>query len=157
MTDFITDLLQLKGSEEIDVKILPSDANTVVLELQWKAREKFCPVCGFRMHSKGVYTRTVKHPILQDGRLLVLKLKQRKWKCQNPDCGFFEADKFPFVGRNRRITDTTDILIVQSFKDFNLSARQIADKFHVTDTYALTVFDRYVDMPRLKLPPGNQH
>lgn len=27
----------------------------------------FCPICGTKMHSKGIYTRTVNYPVLQDG------------------------------------------------------------------------------------------
>jgi len=117
-----------------------------------RSNVKTCPVCGFRMYSKGVYTRTVKHPLLVDNRLVLLKLRQRKWSCQNSDCRHFETDSFPFIGKNRRITDYTDYLIVQDFRDFNLSAVQIAEKYKVSDTYALSVFDRYVDLPRLKLP-----
>lgn len=152
MTDFTTNLLRLKGIEELEVKVLPSEASLLVLEMQFPLTPKYCPICNFRMYSKGVYTRTVKHPILQDGRSLILKLKQRKWKCSSSRCTQFCTDEFSFVGKNRRVTDVVDILIVQAFKDFNLSARQIAKSFHVTDTYALTTFDRYVDMDRLKLP-----
>ena len=152
MTDFTTDLLQLKGIDGINVKVLPSDAASIVLELEWPIKDKFCPCCGFKMYSKGIYQRTVKHPILQDGRVLLLHLNQRKWKCQNPECGLFCKDDFPFVSKNKRVTDVTDILIVQAFKDYNLSVRQIAQRFSVTDTYAHNTFDRYVDLPRLKLP-----
>ena len=42
----------------------------------------------------------------------------------------------------------TDLLIVQSFKDASLSASQIAKRFHVSDTYAIYTFQRYVDMRR---------
>jgi len=152
MKDFIMDLLQLKDSGELKATILPSDSSSVIIELELPLKVKACPFCGYRMYSKGVYTRTVKHPLLQDGRLLMLKLKQRKWKCDNSLCGYFETDKFSFVDKNRRITNATDFLILRDFKDYNLSARQIADRFHVTDTYVLNVFDRYVDMPRLTLP-----
>lgn len=152
MTDSIINLLQLKDSTGIEAKILPSDSSTLLVELKRPLKPKFCPMCSFRMYSKGTYTRTVRHPILQDGRILILKLVQRKWKCQNPNCNYFETDQFSFVDKNRRVTNTTDLLIVQNFKDFNLSARQIAKQFFVTDTYALNTFDRYVDMPRLRLP-----
>ena len=61
------------------------------------------------------------------------------------------SDSFPFVDRNRRVTNAIDLLILDSFRDFNLSASQIAIRFNVSDTYAIRVFDRYVDLPRLKL------
>ena len=31
----------------------------------------YCPICGFRMHSRGVKKRTINHPILQDGYSLI--------------------------------------------------------------------------------------
>jgi len=123
MKDFIMDLLQLKDSGELKATILPSDSSSVIIELELPLKVKACPFCGYRMYSKGVYTRTVKHPLLQDGRLLMLKLKQRKWKCDNSLCGYFETDKFSFVDKNRRITNATDFLILRDFKDYNVSLR----------------------------------
>lgn len=43
------------------------------------------------------------------------------------------------------------ILIVDAFRDPNMTASQIARKFNVSDTYALTTFSRYVDMHRRQL------
>ncbi len=40
---------------------------------------------------------------------------------------------------------------LKAFKDLNLSAASIARKFHVSDTYVLKVFDRFVNMKRLPL------
>ena len=59
--------------------------------------------------------------------------------------------QLPFRWQNRRVTNAIDFLIFDSFRDFNLSASQIAARFNVSDTYAIRVFDRYVDLPRLKL------
>ena len=103
------------------------------------------------MHSKGIYTRTVNHPILQDGTQLVLKLNQRRWKCLNPVCGNTCNDSFSFVDPKRRNTNATDISIVMSFKDAQLSAAQIAKRFSVSDTYVIQLFARFVDMPRRQL------
>ena len=151
MNNFITYLLNLKDTHKLNAEIIPSPPSELVIRLEYPPEAKFCPVCGFRMHSKGVYIRTVNHQILQDGRKLVLKLHQHKWKCQNTECGHLVSDSFPFVGKNRRVTNAIDFLIVDSFRDFNLSASQIAAQFNVSDTYAIRVFDRYVDLPRLKL------
>lgn len=151
MNNFITYLLNLKDAHKLNSEIIPSPPSELVIRLEYPPEAKFCPVCGFRMHSKGVYIRTVNHQILQDGRKLVLKLHQHKWKCQNTECGHLVSDSFPFVGKNRRVTNAIDFLIFDSFRDFNLSASQIAARFNVSDTYAIRVFDRYVDLPRLKL------
>lgn len=85
MNNFITYLLNLKDAHKLNSEIIPSPPSELVSRLEYPPEAKFCPVCGFRMHSKGVYIRTVSHQILQDGRKLVLKLHQHKWKCQNTD------------------------------------------------------------------------
>lgn len=151
-SNFIMEFMNLKDLNTFDISVLPSDDSQIIFQVEHKACVKTCPLCGFRMHSKGFYTRTVKHPLLVDNRLILFKLRQRKWACQNPDCRHFETDSFPFIGKSRRVTDYIDYLIVQEFRDFNLSAVQIAEKYKVSDTYAITTFDRYVDLPRLKLP-----
>ena len=43
------------------------------------------------------------------------------------------------------------MLIVNVFRDLSASASAIAAKFHVSDTYVLDVFDRYVKLDRLPL------
>lgn len=50
------------------------------------------------MHSRGVKKRTINHPILQDGYSLILLIRQRRWRCSNPDC-LYEANRFLFATR----------------------------------------------------------
>lgn len=150
MNDNIIKLLNLEDSDLIvDGPVISKDVKTLTLTKQ--LQPTFCPVCGSKMHSKGIYPRTVNHPVLQDGTRLVLKLNQRRWKCINSVCAYTCNDSFSFVEPNRRNTSLTDISIVLAFKDIHLSAAQIAKRFSVSDTYAITLFSRYVDMPRRQL------
>lgn len=103
------------------------------------------------MYSKGIYERTVNHPIVQDGLPLVLKVQQRRWRCNNPACGHTMNDEFIFLEARKQNTKMTDMLIVDAFRDANMTASKIARLHNVSDTYALTVFSRYVDMPRRQL------
>ena len=109
------------------------------------------PICGFRMHSRGIKTRTINHPVLQDSYKLVLKLKQRRWRCTNPHCLYTTNESFNFVDKRKRNTNAADMLIINAFRDLSASASSIAEKFHVSDTYVLDTFDRYVKMDRLEL------
>lgn len=59
---------------------------------------------------------------VQDGFALRLILKQCRWKCTNPACAHEENENFAFISPGRRSTNLTDILILESFKDLNLSA-----------------------------------
>lgn len=146
----ITDLLNLEDKALQITDITVTDGiKTVTLETAPIAH--YCPICGFKMHSKGTKTRTVNHPILQDTYRLVLKLKQRRWRCTNPVCRYDEAETFKFVNKYRRNSNAADLLIVDAFRDLSNTAVSIAKKFHTTDTHALDVFDKYVKMERLPL------
>ena len=146
----ITDLLDLEDSEIIvdDIQI-QDQTKTIVLSTVPIAH--FCPSCGFKMHSRGIKVRTINHPILQDGYSLVLVLKQRRWRCTNPDCRYDLSESIKFVNKNRRTTNSTDLLIIDAYRNLLETSTSIANRFHVSDTYAHEVFDRFVKLDRLPL------
>ncbi len=61
------------------------------------------------------------------------------------------SESFKFVNRRRRTTNATDMLIVDAYKDLLETSVSIGKKFHVSDSYAHDVFDRYVKLDRLPL------
>lgn len=146
----ITELLDLEDSD-IFVSDIQVDGKRKTLTLETHPAIHFCPQCGFRMHSRGIKKRHISHPILQDGYELFLLLKQRRWRCTNPNCCYEVNEEFRFVSKNRRITNAADILIVFAFKNLSESASSIARRFHTSDTHVLEVFDRFVNMDRLPL------
>lgn len=146
----ITDLLDLEDSDIIISDIfIEGQTKTIVLETPAVAH--YCPTCGFRMYSRGVKNRTINHPILQDGYSLILILKQRRWRCSNPECLFSSNESFRFVNKRRRTTNATDMLIVEAYRNLLESSASIAKRFHVSDSHAHEVFDRYVKLDRLSL------
>ena len=146
----ITDLLDLEDSEIIISDITIQD-QTKTLTIETVPSAHFCPSCGYRMHSRGVKKRTINHPILQDNYQLILILKQRRWRCTNPECGYDISEAFKFVDKQRRSTNATDMLIVTAYKDLMATSATIASRFNVSDTYAHKVFDKYVSLARLPL------
>ena len=146
----ITELLNLEDSD-IFISDISIQATTKTLTLETKLYSHYCPSCGFRMHSKGIKNRTIKHPILQDNYELILILKQRRWKCTNPECNYDISDSFKFVNKRRRTTNATDMLIVYAYRDLMETSASIANRFHISDTHVHEVFDRYVKMDRLQL------
>ena len=146
----ITELLDLEDTDLIisDVSV---QGTTKTLTLETKPFPHFCPSCGFKMHSRSVKKRTIKHPILQDGYELVLLLKQRRWRCTNPQCAYDISESFKFVNQRRRITNASDMLIVSAYRNLMETSTSIADRFHVSDTHVHEIFDRYVKMDRLPL------
>ena len=146
----ITELLNLEDAD-ITISDISIQGTTKILTLETKLYAHHCPSCGYRMYSRGVKNRTIKHPILQDGYELILVLKQRRWMCTNPECKYNISDSFKFVNKSRRVTNATDMLIVCAYRDLMETSASIANRFHVSDTHAHEVFDRYVKMDRLPL------
>ena len=146
----ITELLNLEDLEII-ISYIQIQGTTKTLTLETQPCTHFCPSCGFKIHSRGVKKRTVNHPIFQDNYSLVLILKQRRWRCTNPECRYDISESFRFVNKNRRTTNATDMLIVDAYRNLMETSVSIANRFHVSDTYAHEVFDRYVKMDRLPL------
>ena len=146
----ITELLNLEDSD-IYISNICIEGTTKTLTLETKLYAHYCPSCGYRMDSRGVKKRTIKHPILQDNYELLLILKQRRWMYTNPECKYNISDSFKFVNKGRRTTNATDMLIVYAYRDLMETAVSIANRFHVSDTHAHEVSDRYVKMDRLPL------
>ena len=118
----ITDLLDLEDAN-ISISSIDIEGQTKTIYLETAPEAHFCPCCGFRMHSRGTKNRKINHPILQDNYKLVLILKQRRWRCTNPDCLYDISDSFKFVSKNRRTTNATDIYqaIKEEHEDHNYS------------------------------------
>ena len=146
----ITDLLDLEDSD-IFISDSKIEGTTKILTLETHPSAHYCPCCGFKMHSRGIKVRNISHPILQDGYELILRLKQRRWRCTNPDCRFESNEEFHFVNRNRRSTNATDMMIVLAFRDLSETSVSIAKRFNTSDTHVNEVFDRYVKLDRLPL------
>lgn len=145
----ITELLNLEDAD-IFISNISINGTKKILTLETKPIRHFCAVCGFKMYSRGIKVRTINHPVLQDGYELVLKLKQRRWRCTNKPCSYTINESFNFVDKRKRNTNATDMLIIHAFRDLSVSASSIASKYKVSDTYVLDTFDRYVKMDRLQ-------
>jgi len=151
MTDITTKLLGIED-DTINILSIKTHGKFKDIVVERTLEPQYCPFCQFRMYSKGCRERTVNHPILQDGFALRIILKQRRFKCQNTECGYLMQESFSFVEKRKRNTNATDLMIVNAFRDYNSSVKQIAKRFNVSDTYAYYTFLRYVDMKRRSMP-----
>ena len=61
----IFSLLDLEDEEICITNIYEEDSHKYIC-VETKPTAHYCPICSYRMYSKGVKTRTVNHPILQD-------------------------------------------------------------------------------------------
>lgn len=147
----IIDILNLVDAD-IEITDSVCTDNTLTIFISKKDSEHFCPLCGHILHSKGSSVRTINHPILQDGRKVVLMLKKRKWQCsRNPQCPHFESDSFSFAPAYQHSTTLVPVMIASELKNLNTTLKDVAERFNVSDTFVHSTFMRYVDMKRLPL------
>ena len=146
----ITDLLDLEDTDVI-ISGIRIQGQTKTITLETPPTAHFCPSCGYRMHSRGIKRRAINHPILQDNYSLFLILKQRRWRCTNPVCPYDISESFKFVDKHRRTTNASDMLIVDAYRNLLETSASIAKRFHVSDSHAYEVFDRYIKLDRLPL------
>ena len=82
------DILRLQDLEDEEVIItdISEENHHKYVTIETKPTAHYCPLCNYRIYSKGTKTRRINHPILQDTYSLSLILKQRRWKCSNKKC-----------------------------------------------------------------------
>ncbi len=76
-TSDILRLLDLED-EEISITNIYEENHHKYITIETKSTPHYCPLCHYRMYSKGTKNRTINHPILQDTYPLSLILKQRR-------------------------------------------------------------------------------
>lgn len=116
MDNDIISFLDFNPNDEIEILDISIFELTKYVEIRRKLIPTFCPLCGHRMHSKGIYKRHINHPILQDGYNIVIILHQRRWRCTNQMCSYCHNDEFSFVDKGKQNTYATVYLILQEMK-----------------------------------------
>lgn len=126
--------------------------DTRIVYVRKKYHPVYCPICGYRMHSKGLRDKTVRHPIFQDGFKFIIVLSYRRWECSNPECGNYIIDEFTFVEKDKSISSLTPFMILNSLKELTRTAASVAGQFNVSDTYVHNIVLTHLDFRPLKMP-----
>lgn len=139
-----------------DIELLSDDVDTVngirELHVIKKLSPVFCPICSYRMHSKGIRIRKVRHPIFQDGYKLIINVHERRWSCANENCNGYYVDEFTFIEKGKQISNITPLLILENLRELTRTAVSVANQFHVSDSYVHNIVLTYLDFKPLKMP-----
>lgn len=144
----IFDLKELGDTIVVNSRI---EGNIKIITLERKLTPVYCPLCNEIMHSQGFYIRHVDHSILNDGYKLVLEVKQRKYRCTNPNCNHYMNESFSFVERYKHKSYITPYLILEDLKDLSSSVSSIARRRKVSDTYVHNLILTHLEFKRLPL------
>lgn len=72
----MNNITQFLDLEDEDIVILSVSISGTVktLTIESALRSHFCPLCQYKMHSRGIKKRKIQHPVLQDGYQVILLL-----------------------------------------------------------------------------------
>ena len=113
---------------DIEVTNIEISGDTKYVYIRKILTPMFCPNCNYRMHSKGVRKRSIRHPIFQDGYKLVLVVSIRRWECQNDECNGYIVDNFSFFDKGKQLSNLTPFMVLEALKDLNRTAVSVAEQ-----------------------------
>ena len=124
----------------------------IFINIERRLEAMYCPNCGSLMYSKGPITRKVRHPVLQNGKVIVINLKQRKYRCTNDICNLYINEEFSFVDKYKQTTVMLPYMILADMRDITLTCAAVSRRYQVSDTYVHSIIMRYLDFKPLPLP-----
>ena len=137
--------------EDLIIESSGESDNEIYIKVSKQIKPVYCPRCNSRMYSKGSITRKVKHPILQNGKTLVVILSQRKYRCTNNICNLYLNEDFGFVEKYKQISSMTPYMILNDMKDITLTCAAVSRRYQVSDTYVHSIMMRYLQFSSLPL------
>ena len=139
--------IDAKEIENIE-SITNENGNFITITL--KKRECSCPVCYSSHYELKEYrVRNIKHALFLNKSTTFL-LKNRKNRCL--ECGRTFMESNNFAPKKSRVSYETIYTVLEAAKRYNSTWKEIGRVAHVSDETAINIFDRYVNLPRLKLP-----
>ena len=140
-----------EAEDDLSISYGLQSESEIHIDVERKLLPVYCPNCGSRMYSKGAYTRSVRHPVLQNGKLLVIDLKQRKYRCTNKECNLYLNEEFNFVEKYKQTTVMIPYLILADMRDISLTCAAVSRRYQVSDTYVHSIMMTYLDFKPLPL------
>lgn len=123
--------------------------HTIILHMIKEDNLK-CPLCKSKnVISKGTKFNEFIHAN-QDEKNVHIKLYRHIYKCTN--CNHYYRQENPFIIQGNKLTHSNDIEILEAIKDINSTYSSIANRFNVSTTYVLNLFDKKVKVNRGSMP-----
>ena len=145
----LANFLSMDAKEIDDISsVTTENGNFITVTL--KKKDCFCPNCHETHYElKEYYKRKIKHALFLNVQTTFL-LKNRRYRCL--ECGktFVEANNL--APNKSRVSYETIYTVLEAARRYNSTWKEIGRIAHISDETAINIFDRYVNLPRHKLP-----
>ena len=138
------------NAKEIDDISSATTENGNFITVTLKKKECFCPNCHESHYElKEYYKRKIKHALFLNTPTTFL-LKNRRYRCL--ECGKTFVENNNLAPKKSRVSYETIYTVLEAAKEWNATWKNIGKRGHVSDETAINIFDRYVNLPRGKMP-----
>ena len=121
-----------------------------VLDLYLVNSEDTCVSCSYLgLKIKGSRIQKIKS-VLNNGSYGEIIFHRREFIC--PICKRTKLETLPDLSVKRGISKALDMEILNALRNSSNTYQVLADKYNVSKTYILDLFDKYVDIKRHKIP-----
>lgn len=112
--------------------------------------EQTCPICGTRTTKVVSYVdKHIKHSVITTNRCFI-DYHARRYKCIACNKTFYEMN--PFTFGKERISAATVYSVLTDLKNPNETFKSVGDRYHLSSTTVIKLFDQYIDTPRGHMP-----
>ena len=109
-----------------------------------------CPICGCETaRTKAYVDKKIKHAVLTNNECFI-NYRARRFIC--PACGKTFLEKNPFVLENMKISVATVYNVLGDLKNSHDTFTSVGDRYGISPTTAIKIFDEHVHISRRKLP-----
>lgn len=149
MRQFITNMLNIQEDKIEDLQIISQSNGSIIINLKLKVISKTCPFCSGILKIHGYYPRTLTHSTLVNRKCTII-YRQRRFRCS--PCSFSFNVHNPFTKGYDGLTHETKINILRDLKYPESTYTSVANRYNVSKSTVLRLFDKHVDIMRKPLP-----
>lgn len=145
----MANFLSINASDVLEISDLATDKEVRIF-IKMKKKETPCPSCkNTKIQFKEWKTRQIKHALFLNKQTVFI-LKERRYRCLKCGKTFNEPNIFAY--KSSRVSHETVAKTLELLRNYNITYKNVSEMVHVSDTTVINIFDRYVNIPRRKLP-----
>ena len=143
------DTIKLLNLEQFNLKIERIDTvkrnNVLYCYITLKNQKDACPICSSNPVIHGYKIKTIKHSISNNNPCFII-YKARRFYCKT--CKHTYYEKNPFSLKHDKLSTYTIYAVLNDLKDHTVTFKNVAEKYNLSVTSVINIFDSYVDVKR---------
>ena len=147
------DTIKLLNLEQFNLKVEKIDVvkrnNILYCYITLENQKKKCTLCNSSPVIKEYVNKKIKHSISNTNPCFII-YRARRFYCKTCKLTYYE--KNPFALKNDKLSNYTIYAVLNDLKDHTVTFKNIAEKYNLSVTSVINIFDTYINSKRRTLP-----